>query len=110
MMLGNIACDRRRHQRGDRRAGGDARAATLTGILRPAMPQAQVSVQRRTRTGGWVRIARGGVTAYPGGRSRWTLRVPRARRASVVRAVVLPNDGGAHLRGVSRELRLAGRR
>jgi hypothetical protein len=54
-------------------------------------------------------VARTGVSPLPGERSRYTVSVPRARRASVVRAVVLPNDGGAHARGVSRELRIGGR-
>ncbi|MCU0259323.1 MAG: hypothetical protein MUF56_09920, partial [Solirubrobacteraceae bacterium] len=94
---------------GVRKAGAGAGTVTLTGVVRPAAPQAQVSLQRRTRTGRWVPVARTGVSPLPGERSRYTVSVPRARRASVVRAVVLPNDGGAHARGVSRELRIGGR-
>lgn len=94
---------------GIRRAGGGEDAVTLRGVVRPAAPQGRVSIQRRTRTGRWIPVARTGLTQLGADRSRYTVTVPRTRRGSVVRAVVLPNDGGARARGVSRELRIGGR-
>jgi hypothetical protein len=79
------------------------RRLELTGSINPAVPAARVSAQRRSPSGRWVPLARGGVTALAGSRSRYALIVRRARRAADYRVVVLPQDGGAHVRGVSRE-------
>lgn len=94
---------------GVRRQPAGRRAVVLTGVIRPAVPQAaRVSVQRRTLAGVWVPVARTSATALAGNRSRYRVRTPRARRTSQVRVVVLPNDGGAHDAGVSRELPVRG--
>lgn len=94
---------------GVRRQPGGRRAVVLTGVIRPAVPDAaRVSVQRRTLAGVWVPVARTSVSALAGNRSRYRVRTPRARRTSQVRVVVLPNDGGAHDAGVSRELPVRG--
>ncbi len=91
---------------GVRRSSAGRRGVILAGAIRPAVPQARVSVQRRTLAGVWVRIAGARVTALPGNRSRYRILARRARRASEVRVVVLPNDGGAHDAGISRTLQL----
>lgn len=94
---------------GARRVSSDRRAVVLAGAIRPAVPQARVSVQRRTLAGVWVPVARGRVSALPGNRSRYRVRVTRARRTSEIRVVVVPNDGGAHENGTSRTLLVRGR-
>jgi hypothetical protein len=94
---------------GVRRAGGDRRAVELAGAIRPAVPQARISVQRRTLAGVWVPVARSGVSALPGNRSRYRIRVPRVRRTSEIRVVVQPRDGGAHASGIGRTLLVRGR-
>ncbi len=94
---------------GIRRAGGTHARVGLTGVISPAVAQAVVSVQRLTRFGRWVSLRRSGVQAASGNRSRYTITVARPRRAASLRVVVLPNDAGAHVRGVSRELRVRGR-
>ena len=94
---------------GARRVSSSRRAVELTGVIRPAVPQARVSVQRRTLAGVWVPLARGRVGALPGNRSRYRVSVQRARRASEIRVVVVPNDGGAHENGTSRALLVRGR-
>ena len=94
---------------GVRRAGGTRARAGLTGVISPAVPQAVVSVQRLTRFGRWIPLRRGGVQPASRNRSRYTITIPRPRRASSLRVVVLPNDAGAHVRGVSRELNVRGR-
>jgi hypothetical protein len=79
------------------------RRLELTGAINPAVPAARVSAQRRSASGRWMPVARGGVTPLAGNRSRYALPVGRPRRAAVYRVVVLPQDGGGHVRGVSRE-------
>jgi hypothetical protein len=79
------------------------RRLELTGAINPAVPAARVSAQRRSASGRWVPVARGGVAPLAGNRSRYALAVGRPRRAAVYRVVVLPQDGGGHVRGVSRE-------
>ena len=86
------------------------RAVILSGVVRPAVPRGRVSVQRRTVAGVWVPVARAGFSALPGNRSRYRIRVPRARRTAEVRVVALPNDGGGHDVGFSRTLTVRGRR
>ncbi len=95
---------------GVRRQAVGRRAVVLSGAIRPAVPQARVSVQRRTVAGAWVPVVRSGVTALPGNRSRYSVRVPRARRTAELRVVALPNDGGGHAAGFSRTLLVRGRR
>ncbi|HVP02283.1 MAG TPA: hypothetical protein VMT10_06915 [Solirubrobacteraceae bacterium] len=94
---------------GVRRAGGTRALAGLTGTISPAVPQAAVSVQRLTPRGRWVVVQRTGVQPLGGNRSRYALTIRRPRRGTLLRVVVVPNDGGAHVRGASRELRLRGR-
>jgi hypothetical protein len=95
---------------GVRRQAAGRRAVVLSGVVRPAIPQGRVSVQRRTVAGAWVPVARAGFSALPGNRSRYRIRVPRARRTAEVRVVALPNDGGGHDIGYSRTLTVRGRR
>ncbi len=95
---------------GIRRTGGSRTAVGLTGIVNPAAAQGVASVQRLSRTGRWVFVRRAALTPASGNRSRYSFDVRRTRRAQQLRVVVLPNDAGAHVRGVSRELRIRGRR
>lgn len=94
---------------GVRRAVAGRRATVLSGAVRPAIPRGRISVQRRTVAGVWVPVARTDVSPLAGNRSRYRVRVPRARRTSELRVVAVPNDGGAHELGTSRELRVRGR-
>ena len=94
---------------GVRRQAAGRRAVVLSGAIRPAVPQARVSVQRRTTAGAWVPVVRTGVTPLAGNRSRYRVRVPRTARASEIRVVAIPNDGGAHAPGTSRALLVRGR-
>jgi hypothetical protein len=94
---------------GLRRSGSTGRAVALSGAISPALPNARVSVQRQTLSGRWVPVVRTGVQALGANRSRYSVRVAKVRRASTVRVVVLPRDGGGHTLGYSRELRLRAR-
>jgi hypothetical protein len=77
----------------------------ISGTLRPAVPQGVVSLQRRSSTGRWhlVRHAK----ARRGTRYSFTVR--RSRHVQTLRTVVVPNDGGLHVRGYSRTVRIARR-
>ncbi|HEU4978690.1 MAG TPA: fibronectin type III domain-containing protein, partial [Solirubrobacteraceae bacterium] len=79
------------------------RRVRLTGAISPAAPRARVSVQRLSARGHWSPVAHGGVAPLARDRSRYALVVQRPRAERRFRVVVLPNDGGAHVRGVSRE-------
>lgn len=79
------------------------------GIVRPAVASARVSVQRVTAKGRWITLARGAVYAFTKKRSRYAVRVPRPSRCAALRVVVIPDDNGAHVRGISRALKIAGR-
>jgi hypothetical protein len=75
----------------------------ISGTLRPTVPHGVVSLQRRSASGQWhlVRHAKA--------RSRYRFTVRRTRSAQTFRTVVVPNDGGRHVRGYSRSVRIARR-
>jgi hypothetical protein len=75
----------------------------ISGTIRPAVPDGVVSLQRRSASGHWhlVRHARAG--------SRYGFTVSRTRSVQTFRTVVVPNDGGRHVRGYSRSVRIARR-
>jgi hypothetical protein len=76
----------------------------FSGTVLPAVQSAVVSIQRRSRNGQkWTRVAHANLVApaRPGAALRFAKRV-RIGSGGVFRAVVLPNDGSAHTRNVSR--------
>jgi hypothetical protein len=78
----------------------------ITGRLTPATSQGVAALQREGTGGRWVPLRRARIAAD--GTYRVTLR-PRTR-PMLVRAVGLAHDGGAHVRGYSRIVRIAARR
>ena len=91
---------------GARVQGLSRRRARVLGTIWPAVPKGRVSLQRRTRSGRWVRVARRSAQAFDSARSRYRFTVRRARRSLTYRVVVVARDGGAHVPGVSREVRV----
>jgi hypothetical protein len=87
--------------RTQRLSGGRVR---LQGSVSPRVPRGRASLQKRSPRGRWVVVRRAGVRALRGGRSRYRFTV---RRTGTYRVVVLPRDDFAHVRGVSRERRIA---
>jgi hypothetical protein len=77
----------------------------VSGTLSPAVPRGVVSLQRRSASGHWHLVRH--ATARRG--TRYSFTVSRARRAQTFRTVVVPNDGGLHVRGYSRTVRIARR-
>jgi hypothetical protein len=77
----------------------------VSGTLSPAVPRGVVSLQRRSASGHWHLVRH----AKPRRGTRYSFTVSRARRAQTFRTVVVPNDGGRHVRGYSRTVRIARR-
>ena len=77
----------------------------ISGSLSPAVPHGVVSLQRRSASGHWHLVRHG--EAAQGTRYSFTVR--RARSAQTFRTVVVPDDGGLHVRGYSRTVRIARR-
>jgi hypothetical protein len=92
------------------RVGARRQGLRLQGTIWPAVPRARASLQRQTRSGRWVRAARHGVRPLGGDRSRYRFTLRRRSRTLTYRVVVVARDGGAHVPGVSREVRLRGTR
>ena len=81
------------------------RRARVLGTIWPAVSKGRVSLQRRTRSGHWVRVSRRNAQAFDAERSRYRFTVRRSRRTLTYRVVVVAHDGGAHVPGTSREVR-----
>ncbi len=77
----------------------------IGGRVRPGTEHGTVSLQRRSTTGRWVRIARARLRAD----GRYAVTVRRRARTMTVRVAAVPNDGGAHAIGRSRMLKVGGR-
>jgi hypothetical protein len=80
----------------------------IRGTISPAVPDARVVLQRRTKGRRWVFSRGRGVTPLGGDRSRYTFKVKRTRKARVYRVKVFPRDDGAHVSGTSRQVRVRG--
>ncbi|HEX6025834.1 MAG TPA: hypothetical protein VFZ00_27835 [Solirubrobacter sp.] len=78
----------------------------LTGATWPAVPNGRVSLQRQSRSGRWSPVARTTTSPLSGDRSRYRFTVRRRSRAFNYRVVVVPRDGGAHVNGHSRVVRI----
>ena len=78
----------------------------LTGATWPAVPAGRVSLQRQTHSGHWMLVAHAKPTKLSNNRSRYRFTVPRRSRALSYRVVVVAHDGGAHVPGTSRTVRV----
>lgn len=78
----------------------------LRGAVNPGLPAGRATLQRRTRSGAWKRVARRALRPVSDVRSEYAFKVRRKRSAKRYRVVVAARDGGAHVRGYSRSLRV----
>ncbi|MGH2944758.1 MAG: hypothetical protein ACRDPC_00490 [Solirubrobacteraceae bacterium] len=85
------------------------RRARLEGSALPGVT-GTASLQRRSRRGRWVSVRRRAVRAGDELRSRYRFRVRRVRRTRRYRVVVVPEQGGPHVRGTSRTVKVRPRR
>ena len=81
------------------------RRARIEGTAVPAVA-GRASLQRRSPRGRWVTVRRKAVRATDELRSRVGFKVRRQRRTRRYRVVVLPEQGGAHVRGTSRTIKV----
>jgi hypothetical protein len=84
--------------------------ASIQGAIWPSLANGRVSLQKRSPRGHWAVVARQAAQPLDTDRSRYSFTVRRARRgkpASRYRVVVVARDGGAHVPGRSRQLRVA---
>ena len=85
-----------------RRAGG---AVVVRGRVIPATANGIAALQRQSTKGTWLPLRR----ARVGADGRYAVTLRARSRAIVVRTVGLPHDGGAHVAGTSRSVKIAAR-
>jgi hypothetical protein len=81
-------------------------SATVSGRVTPYTANGFASLQRQSATGRWLPLRR----ATPGPDGRYSVTVGATRAPMTLRVVGVPRDGGGHVTGVSRTVRVAGRR
>jgi len=93
------------------RVGAAARRASrrrvrLRGAVRPAAPDGRAVLQRRTASGRWSFVRGADLTPLGENRSRYSFAVARRRAARRFRVRVIARDGGAHVPGTSRTVKV----
>jgi hypothetical protein len=86
-----------------RRADG---RVVVRGRVIPATAGGIAAVQRQSAAGTWLPLRR----AHVGGDGRYSVTLRARKRAMVIRTVGLPHDGGAHVTGTSRRVKVGARR
>ncbi|HEV7493487.1 hypothetical protein [Baekduia sp.] len=86
-----------------RRADG---RVVVRGRVIPATSRGIAALQRQSTTGKWLPLRR----AHIGADGRYSVTLRARKRAMVVRTVGLPHDGGAHVSGTSRSVKVGARR
>jgi hypothetical protein len=95
---------------GARANSAGRRRARITGAIWPRVPNGRVSLQKRSPRGRWATVKRRNAQELDSNRSRYRFTVRRGKRkrpAARYRVVVLARDGGAHVPGRSRQVRVA---
>jgi hypothetical protein len=85
------------------------RRARIQGAIWPQVPKGRVSLQKRSPRGRWAVVKRTAARVLDANRSRYRFTVRRNRRRAIYRVVVLARDGGAHVPGRSRQVRVKAR-
>jgi hypothetical protein len=85
------------------------RRARIQGSIWPQVPKGRVSLQKRSPLGRWAVVKRGAATVLDATRSRYRFTVKRNRKRAIYRVVVLARDGGAHVPGRSKQVRVKAR-
>jgi hypothetical protein len=82
----------------------------ISGAIWPQVPHGRVSLQRRSRSGHWHTIRHAKARRLSGARSQYGFTVRRTHGRQSFRAVVVAHDGGRHVPGESRSIRIARKR
>jgi hypothetical protein len=80
------------------------RKVRLRGTIRPTTPNGRAVLQRRTKRGGWTFVR------SKDAHRRYTFVVKRRTKARTYRVRVIARDGGAHVPGTSRKVKVKRRR
>jgi hypothetical protein len=86
-----------------RRTGG---RVVIRGRVIPATAHGVAALQRQSAKGTWLPLKR----AHVGSDGRYAVTLRARRAAMTVRTIGLPHDGGAHVSGTSRTVKIAARR
>jgi hypothetical protein len=86
-----------------RRADG---RVTVRGRVIPATARGVAALQRQSAAGKWLPLRR----AHIGADGRYSVTLRARKRAMLIRTVGLPHDGGAHVSGTSRTVKIGARR
>jgi hypothetical protein len=70
------------------------------------VPNGRVQLKKRSPRGSWVVVKRAKAKAFDAHRSRYSFKVKRTRKRGLYRVTVLPTDGGAHIAGRSKQVRV----
>ena len=84
------------------------RAVRIRGSVVPAVPRGRAVLQRLTRRGSWVFVRGTRPRAAGSNRSRYGFKVRKRRGERTYRVRVIARDGGAHVPGTSRAVRVPG--
>ena len=82
------------------------RAVRVRGSIVPAVPNGRAVLQRLTRRGTWVFVRGTNPRAAGANRSRYGFKVRKRRGVRTYRVRVIARDGGAHVPGTSRSVRV----
>jgi hypothetical protein len=82
------------------------RAVRVRGSVVPAVPRGRAVLQRLTRRGSWVFVRGQDPRKAGANRSRYGFKVRKARGKRIYRVRVIARDGGAHVPGTSRSVRV----
>jgi hypothetical protein len=82
------------------------RRARIRGAIWPRVPNGRVQLKKRSPRGRWVVVKRSKAKAFDANRSRYSFKVKRTRKRGLYRVTVLPDDGGAHIAGRSKQVRV----
>jgi hypothetical protein len=82
------------------------RAVRIRGSVVPGVPDGRAVLQRLTRRGSWVFVRGKDPRAAGSNRSRYGFKVRKRRGERTYRVRVIARDGGAHVPGTSRAVRV----
>jgi hypothetical protein len=91
---------------GARSQSAGRKRSRVLGTIWPLVSKGRVSLQKRSPKGHWSIVRRRNATPLDANRSRYSFSVKRKKRVGRYRVVVLARDGGAHVPGRSREVRV----
>jgi hypothetical protein len=85
------------------------RRSRIKGAIWPQVPNGLVLLKKRSPHGRWVTVKRAKAKILDANRSQYSFKVKRTRKRAFYRVTVTPRDGGAHVSGRSKQVRVKAR-